>query len=535
MAARDAAVPPMGVEASGLARGALLRHEDRVLANPLRPKREGDRERKVERGARRVRFQDLTRKIARDLRPDGIAAGMDARADRSEDLPDGNASRREETDRAGRDPAAGTTPPRVKKGAPGAAPRDQRHRGAVRGRHRDPGVPGADDESVRFARRVVRLDDPGPVDLVQPQGPRAGNPERPECDRPVPEHRLALVSHFEPEIERSVWADAHAAAARRDPEPRRLRKMPLAGAPHHQFLERFLRHGAQRARFARGAQAASRSASLVALAAALLLAGCARLAKPSSGASARDRLLAAYAAAHGPTRGVGAISVRRAERGRGRARVRWAENAESLAVVGYVGPSRALDASLQGDSLYIIVRRYGTGVAGSLRGEEGIEARLLRFIATPWDMSPDWVREALEHAELQESGKGWTLRGSLGLDRSGGRGRLGEECRFTLEIGPGADPSRLTLRRARDRDDLISVRYGPARRFQAGRIPRWIEWSFSGSVVRLEVEDHAPADASRIRYAPRTEAGWMILALDRPGGRSLVRWLLGLSEETVEP
>ena len=203
-------------------------------------------------------------------------------------------------------------------------------------------------------------------------------------------------------------------------------------------------------------------------------------------------------------------------------------------MVGYVGPSRALDASLRGDSLYIVLRRYGTGVAGSLRGEEGIESPLLRFIATPWDMSPEWVREALERAELEESGKGWLMLGALDVDRRE-RGGSDKEYRFTLEISPSADPVKLTLRRPRPGGELISVRYGPPRRFQAGRIPSWIEWSFSGSVVRLEIEDHAPADASKIRFAPRAEAGWMILALDQPGGRSLVRWLLGLSEGTVEP
>ncbi|HEY3155600.1 MAG TPA: hypothetical protein VGK76_03090 [Candidatus Eisenbacteria bacterium] len=310
--------------------------------------------------------------------------------------------------------------------------------------------------------------------------------------------------------------------------------MFLGGAPHHDVLGRIPRHAAQRARFVRGAQAASRFASCATLAAALLLAGCARVPKSSSGTAARDRLLASYGTAHGPTRGVGTISVRRADRGRGKARVRWAQNAESLAVVGYVGPSRALDASLRGDSLYIVVRRYGTGVAGSLRGEEGIESPLLRFVATPWDLSPDWVHAALERAELQESGKGWLMLGALDLGRRA-RGRSGEEYRFTLEVSPSADPVKLTLRRPGAGGEMISVRYGPGRRFQAGRIPSWIEWSFSGSVVRLEIEDHAPADASKIRFAPRVEADWVILALDQPGGRSLVRWLLGLSEETVKP
>ncbi len=510
VAARDPAVPPMRVEASGFARGALPGDVNRSFLDPFLAKGDGNRKRKVERGALPVRLQDLTGKILRHLRPDGVTTRMDTRADRSEDFPWGDSGRAEETDPTGRDPIPGSAPPRMEESAQGSVPRHERHRRAVGGRHRDPRISGANDKPVRVARSLVRPDDPGSVDLVEAPWSRLGNPERRESDRAVLKHRLAIVSHLESEIERSVGAKAHAPAARGDSD------------------------AAQRARFVRGAQAASRSASCAALAVALVLAGCARVPTSSSGTGARDRLLASYGAAHGPTRGVGSISVRRADRGRGKARVRWAQNAESLAVVGYVGPSRALDASLRGDSLYIIVRRYGTGVAGSLRGEEGIESPLLRFIATPWDMSPDWVHAALERAELQQSGKGWLLLGPL--DPGGRvRGRSDAEYRFTLEVDAGADPVKLTLRRPGAGGEMISVRYGPARRFQAGRIPSWIEWSFSGSVVRLEIEDHAPADASKIRFTPRIEADWMILALDQPGGRSLVRWLLGLSEETVKP
>ena len=534
VAARDPAVPPMRVEASGFARGALARDVNRAFLDPFLAKREGNRERKVECRARPVGSQNLAGKILCHFRSDGVTTGMDTRADRSEDFPGGDSVRAEETDRTGCDPVSGTTPPRVEEGAQGSAPGDERHRRAVGGRHRDPRISSANDEPVRVTRSHVRLDDPGSVDLVETPGPRLGDAKCREGDRAVPQHLVAVVSHLEPEIERSVGAETHAPAARGDSEPRARRKMLFGGAPHHDVLGRIPRHAAQRARFVRGAQAASRFAPCAALAAALLLAGCARAPRSSSGTAARDRLLASYGAVPGPTRGVGSISVRRAESGRGRARVRWAQNAESLAVVGYVGPSRALDASLRGDSLYIVIRRYGTGVAGPLRGEEGIESPVLRFIATPWDLSPDWVHAALERAEIQETGRGWLLLGALDV---GGRarGHSDAEYRFTLEVNGSADPVKLTLRRPGAGGEMISVQYGPARRFQAGRIPSWIEWSFSGSVVRLEIEDHAPADASKIRFAPRIEAEWMILALDQPGGRSLVRWLLGLSEETVKP
>ena len=74
------------------------------------------------------------------------------------------------------------------------------------------------------------------------------------------------------------------------------------------------------------------------------------------------------------------------------------------------------------------------------------------------------------------------------------------------------------------------VRYGPERNYHAGRIPSWIEWSFSGSVMLLHLEDFAPADVSKIRYGPPVQAEWRILALDEPDGQALVRWLLGISE-----
>jgi hypothetical protein len=216
--------------------------------------------------------------------------------------------------------------------------------------------------------------------------------------------------------------------------------------------------------------------------------------------------------------------VRRAS-GSGNARIRWGANAESLAVVGYVGPARVLDASLRGTSLFLVIRRYGTGVSGTLTGEEGVSGKLLRFIATPWDFSPAWARSAVLHAALRESGQGWSLDGAFGTDDS----------RFSLGLSQRGEPQSLALRRAGASNALIRVRYGPERNYQAGRIPSWIEWSFSGSVVTLTIEDHAPADASKIRYVSKPEADWMIFDIDESGGRSLVRWLLGLSEEKAEP
>lgn len=238
---------------------------------------------------------------------------------------------------------------------------------------------------------------------------------------------------------------------------------------------------------------------------------------------ARDRFLKVYAASHGATRGVGSISVRRGEEGRGGARARWGSNAEILSVAAYVGPARVLDGSLRGDSLFLVIRRYGLGVNGTLRGEEGIDGRVLRFAATPWDFSSPWVRRALERAAVRASGQGWKLEGALGE----------ENYRFALELSERGEPRSLGIGQDRG-PDVITVRYGPERGYTAGRIPSWIEWSFSGSVVTLRVEDHAPADPEKIRYGTAIDPEWRIVSLDSPAGRNLVAWLLGLSEGGTE-
>jgi len=207
--------------------------------------------------------------------------------------------------------------------------------------------------------------------------------------------------------------------------------------------------------------------------------------------------------------------------------VRWAANAESLVLFGYVGPARALNASLLEDSLFVVIPRFDLGVSGSLRDEGGeVGARLLRFLATPWDFSAPWTRSAVEHASVEETGRGWLLAGAFGrLEQPR------QELLFTLEIGPSGEPIRLALRKEKEKTDLLSVRYGPIHRFDAGRIPSWSEWKLPGSTVRLTIEDYAPADPDKIRYAPTLDPEWRIRSLNTPEGRALVRWLLGLSEE----
>ncbi len=257
---------------------------------------------------------------------------------------------------------------------------------------------------------------------------------------------------------------------------------------------------------------------------------------PRSGAEARERFLAAYAAPQGPARGAGSVSLRRAGERRGGARARWASSGDSLALIGYVGPTRALDAALLEDSLYIGLRPWKIGVSGPIRGQEGLDARLLRFAVTPWDFGAAWLRGEVERAAFEPTSEGWISRGVIpAADPPGADSTVEVPFHFTLEFTSKGEPRLFTLRREGELREIISIRYGPERRFTARRIPRWIEWSVSGTVVRLEVDDLGPVDAAKIHYAPAPSADWTTVGLDEPRGRSLVRWLLGLSEEGAEP
>jgi hypothetical protein len=192
-----------------------------------------------------------------------------------------------------------------------------------------------------------------------------------------------------------------------------------------------------------------------------------------------------------------------------------------------------LDGSLRGDSLLLVIRRYGMGVSGALSGREGLDGPILRFAATPWDFSAPRIRRALERAAVTATGEGWKLEGLLGAgDLAGDSHR--PYYRFALTLSERGEPRSLAIGHDGATRDLIAVRYGPEQAYAAGRIPRWIEWSFSGSVVTLRVEDHAPADPGKIRYGTSIEPGWTILSLDEPAGENLVRWLLGLSEGGTE-
>lgn len=256
-------------------------------------------------------------------------------------------------------------------------------------------------------------------------------------------------------------------------------------------------------------------------------AGCARVPTAGSGAVARAHLLHVYASEEPGSRGVGLLSVRRGAKRHGTLDVRWASVAESVVVVGYVGPVRALDASLLGDSVYVGLRPFDLGLAGPVPPGEGMGARGLRFLARPWDFSAPWVRVAIERAAVEPVPEGWRLTGTL---------EPGVEANpYLLDLDAKGDPRRLRIGRAGGEGALVTVRYGPARSYRGGRLPRWIEWERGPSLVRLTIDEYARAKPARLRHAPPADPEWTLLTLDDPRSRDLLRRLLGVGEEGREP
>ena len=254
----------------------------------------------------------------------------------------------------------------------------------------------------------------------------------------------------------------------------------------------------------------------------MLLAGCARLpatTSPKTGTKARDHFLAAFAKREAASRASGALSLRRAGSSEGSMEVRWATEAESLVVVGYVGPVRALDASYLGDSLYVALRPMDLGLAGSVLREEGLGPEGLRFLARPWDFSHAWIRSAIEHGTVEPWSEGWRVAGVLVGDGTNP---------FSLELTPKGEPKRLRIGGEGGRGTLIAVRYGEPKQYRGGSVPRWVEWERGSSVVRLEVEEYARPGPSRLRRPPPADPEWTMLSLDDPRSRALLRRFLGI-------
>jgi ribosomal protein L24E len=241
----------------------------------------------------------------------------------------------------------------------------------------------------------------------------------------------------------------------------------------------------------------------------------------------RARFLEAFAQADTATRGAGMLAVHQDGKGRGGLNTRWAAVRESLAVVAYAGPIRTLDATILGDSVYIAIRPYDLGLAGRILSGVGLGPDGLRFLARPWAFGAPRVREAIERAAVEASGEGWRLAGAF----DGAEGKHP----FTLELSAGAEPRSLRIRLTSDDRNSIAIRYGPVRRFQSGRVPRWVEWTRGATRIRLDIEDHAAAKPSQFRRLPPARDDWTILALDDPRGRDLLRRLFGVGDSEAAP
>jgi hypothetical protein len=255
--------------------------------------------------------------------------------------------------------------------------------------------------------------------------------------------------------------------------------------------------------------------------------GCARAPIAPTGADARARLLDTLGQPEPSTRGGGKLSAERFGKKQGSLKARWAALDDSLVLVGYAGPVRALDASILGDSVYAAIRPYDLGIAGVLPGGEGLGAPGLRFLARPWDFGSAWVREGIGRARVAPSSDGWLVHGEL--DGSDG------PHPFTLELSRRSEPKLLRIEGRAGDSRSVSVRYGPMRRFSGGRAPRWIEWTHGGSEIRLELEDYERTQARSIKHAPPADADWTILALDSPRGRDLICDFIGCAEERASP
>ena len=152
------------------------------------------------------------------------------------------------------------------------------------------------------------------------------------------------------------------------------------------------RHVSQRARSGRALQA---------VCAVLLAAGCARVPPPRGEAEVRATLLQWNDGKDVASRAEGVLSLTRRGRKLGSAEVRWVSVADSVAIVGSVGPVRALAGSLRGDSLLLDLYRSDVAIAGTLTGAGVEEPGLLRFLLEPWRFNARAIRAPLERARVE--------------------------------------------------------------------------------------------------------------------------------------
>jgi len=183
-----------------------------------------------------------------------------------------------------------------------------------------------------------------------------------------------------------------------------------------------------------------------------------------------------------------------------------------------VGPVRGLAASLRGDSLAIALRRSDLFVTGAIRDRDGADARLLRFLVEPWRLRTGWAREALARARVEPCEEGYCLTGAPETDS-------GRPLRLVVDAA--GEPVSLSLRPRPERPERIAVRFGKGRRYAAGRLPRWVEWTWSGSRARLSIDRHMAAGPGlKLSFHPDSEDS--VYTLEDPRGREILRSLFDL-------
>jgi len=518
---REPSVAAVGEVEVGAAGSAIGRDVDPLRGHARAFQGGRDRPRKIERlPAARVRFQEILRELAGHFGSDGKAAGVKAWPDHDPESIGRSARRGEPLDRVSRDPFPSPTPSRVEDRPSRGVFGDHRHRRAVRGRNRDPGVPRLDQESVGLAGSSFQSHDGPAVDLMQePRGAIVHTERRPN-EPAILENGAVYIADSEAQIEAGVRARARSTLSGGEPEPSAVRERAGRRAPEARPRRIRIR------RFHR-AHSARRAAIAQAVCVVLLLAGCARAPVQATGSEARARFLDSFGRDVTATRGAGMLSVKRGKQGRGGMNTRWAGLADSIVVVGYVGPVRALDATMLGDSVYVAIRPYDLGLSGAVPPGEGLGAPGLRFLARPWTFGAPWIRDAISRADVESAEKGWRLDGQV----EGGDGPRP----FILELNGRSEPLALRIQEPTGGRSVVTVRYGPVRRFEAGRIPRWIEWTHGGSKIRLDVEELAPTKSQRLRHSPPAEEDWTMLALDDPRGREFLRSLIGDPAEEGAP
>src|SRR6185503_1733397 len=375
--------------------------------------RTDDESRQIEReAAARMRDEARGGHGPRDIGTHGVTTRMDAQTDRNRERRCRDAVPPQALDRPDGNSAARSAPAAVEQGAPARVRRDDRDRGAIRDGDPHPRIAGANENPVRLGARLGGRDERDTVDLARHAGSVFGHARfRPHAPS-VLEDRLPLIADAEAEIQRGVGSGAHAAETRRHAEPRPVGQSSGAGPPEDRGGFPRIRVGTH----GRSIFAAGRGLAQGLCAALLLAVGCARVPPAASGADARARFLDTYARGEPASRGAGALSARRGTKRQGTLDLRWASSAESVVVVGFAGPVRALDATLLGESVYVALRPMDLGMAGLLPRNEGLGARGLRFLTRPWDFSSVWIHGALERTSVESIEKGWRLSGTIDSD-----------------------------------------------------------------------------------------------------------------------